>query len=190
MITKAMDRTTIIFRVLSGTASDSENLAIAKWLDASDENQSEFRDLKLLWTNLQYTKTEKDDSFYNGLRKIKEQVYTRARKRKAAQLLVSIFFIFSLVAVFAIYFSLSPPSTHLAFDKVRLQDVITTVEDKYRIKVEAREVSALSCLFTGSFNNVDGADEIIRSIGLALNLKYEVIEKDRYRFSGNGCFNR
>src|SRR5258706_6205175 len=76
-----MDKSVIIFKVLSGHASELEKNELNIWITQSDANREEFNNLKLLWESSGEAE-RKDDHFYDGLYKIQAKIRQRQRRKR------------------------------------------------------------------------------------------------------------
>ena len=182
-----MDKSVMIFKVLSGQASELEKEDLDRWITQSDANREEFDDLKLLWESSR-EEQRKDNHFYDSLYKIQAKIRQRQR-RKRSRFIVWIGLVAMGLTGLLLYFAFPPTlsSDNLRFNHTPLRLVVDALESKYHIQIEAENKEILACEFTGSFYMVDNPQDAIRSVCSALSLKYEVVSEERYRLTGFGC---
>lgn len=182
-----MDKSVMIFKVLSWQASELEKVDLDSWISQSDANREEFDDLKLLWESSREEQI-KDNHFYDSLNKIQAKIRQRQR-RKRTRFMVWTGLVAMGLTGFLLYFVSPLPlsSDNLRFNNTPLRLVVDALESKYHIQIEAENKEILACQFTGSFYRVDNPQDAIRSVCSALNLRYEVMSEEKYRLTGFGC---
>jgi ferric-dicitrate binding protein FerR (iron transport regulator) len=182
-----MDKSVMIFKVLSGQASELEKKELDIWITQSDANREEFNDLKLLWES-SGGEQGKDDHFYDSLYKIQAEIRQRQRRKRTKFIVLIGPAAIGLIGLLLYFASpLTQSSDNLRFNNAPLRLVVGAIESKYHIQIEAESKEILACQFTGSFYMVDNPQDAIRSVCNALNLKYEVMSKEKYRLTGFGC---
>jgi ferric-dicitrate binding protein FerR (iron transport regulator) len=182
-----MDKSIMMFKVLSGQATELEKKDLDIWITKSDANREEFYDLKLLWESSKEEQRQ-DNHFYDSLYKIQAKIRQR-QSRKRTKFIVWIAPVAIGLTGLLLYFvsPLTQSPDNLRFNNAPLRLVVDALESKYYIQIEVENKEILTCQFTGSFYMVDNPQDAIRSICSALNLKYEVISGERYRLTGFGC---
>lgn len=76
--------TKLIHKVLSGDASELEKGMLNKWMESDPANKQEFDEIKYIMDSPsnQENTVEQNDSFHDGLRKIKRTIDVLKRKEK------------------------------------------------------------------------------------------------------------
>ncbi|GET22240.1 ferric-dicitrate binding protein FerR (iron transport regulator) [Prolixibacter denitrificans] len=64
-------------------------------------------------------------------------------------------------------------SGRLSFTSAPLSDVLKTLEDHFKISVELADENFADLKYSGQFNDLEGAQKIIQTICLTLNLSYQ-----------------
>ncbi len=187
-----MDTVSLINKVLSGSASNNEIDTLKQWLQRSKENQIEFENLKLLWTQETNAVTQPEPGFFLGLQAIQSRIQSRINRKKH---IVQIYTAIALVAVLLLTLiyrkdSLTgPEGDNLQFENATLSTIISTLQKKYSIEILVEKKELLACRFTGTFCHISGAEQAIKTISLALNVPYKVIPDSHiYQFIGSECF--
>jgi ferric-dicitrate binding protein FerR (iron transport regulator) len=182
-----MDKSAMIFKVLSGEANELEKKELDIWITQSDANREEFNDLKLLWESSR-EEAGNDHHFYESLYKIQAQIRQRQRRKRSKPIVLIGLAAIGLIGLLLYFIPLlTLSSDNLRFNNAPLRLVVGALESKYHIQIEAERKEILACQFTGSFYMVDNPQDAIRSICSALNLKYEIMGKGKYRLTGFGC---
>lgn len=178
-----MDKSVMIFKVLSGHASELEKKELDMWITQSDANKEEFNDLKLLWESSR-EEERKDGHFYDGLYKIQSKI-RQSQRRKRTEFIVLMGIVVTGLIVLLIYIvsSSAQRSDNLRFNNTPLIKVIGALESKYHIQIEAEGKEIRMLKFTGSFYRIDNPKDAILSVCNALNLKYEIMSEGRYRLT-------
>lgn len=97
------DKFPLMERVITGKASPQEQKELQEWLSASAANREEFEDVKLLLESSDDSEYEdRDDAFYEGLRKIQENINRIRKRQKRARIIRH--FIVLLTLLIALYF--------------------------------------------------------------------------------------
>lgn len=181
-----MDRTSFIYKVLSGKASETERKELNEWISFSHDNKSEFHNIKLLCENTpQETNHEPDDKFYDGLRSIKRNIQTRIRRRRANQMTGSILICVFLLMIIPFTLQIvggEKKNILLKFEDVPLEFVISKLQDQYTVTIEIRK-EMLGCKVTGTFYQ-GTADDMVRSIAQCLNVKCIHVGNHKFRMEG------
>lgn len=205
----------LIHKVLSGNATEAEKAELQAWILSDPDHAEEFDDIKLLYdnaSNIEERIIERDDEFYDGLRRIQGRIKALKRARKKARVyriagiatLVSIIIITVSLYLFNLNkrsaISLEPPrqvgssiasgirlTDNLSFEDVALETIVDLLEDRYHLifKVGSKEI--LSCRFTGTFYRGITIDEMIRTLAQSQNFSYTVVNSKTYALHGKGC---
>jgi ferric-dicitrate binding protein FerR (iron transport regulator) len=187
-----MDRTALIFKVLSGEATTHEQNDVTEWKSASIANRGEFNALKILW---QYSNANKrfteEDSFYDGLHAIKKEIDSRktGTQRLRAVLITTIM---ATILSAVVYFSNESSygqhhanAEFLTFNQSGIGEVIMQLEKEYRITIDI-PLLLTHCKFTGSFYN-HAPEDAIRLIALSLDGHYRKVDNHNYIVYGRSC---
>lgn len=183
-----MNRSELIFRVLSNQATSQEVKELDAWVNQSKDNREEYEDIKLLWDNSQENEdNDKDDSFYDGLNGIKQTIQGRKRQRQARVILLIFALIFVLyLALSNVPWSREPISLQLV--DVPLSDLPIIFRERYKVDVTVPD-NLLACQFSGILYH-ESAVDALRIIAESLDLTYLKIDKDSFVMVGNGCFEK
>lgn len=184
-----MDKTSLIFKVLSGEATPDERAELEQWIAQSEANKSEYEDLKLLWGTSDVASNIEDENFYDGFVKIKSKFKQRRAvlRRKRLFMWTSVMIATVLITI-ALFVTTDPASDALVrFDDAPLAEVITVLENEFHIDIETDSREILVCRFTGTFYKKNNEQAFIRSLSNALNLQYELKSHHTYRLKGSGC---
>jgi len=210
-----MDKPTLIHKVLSGNGDEAEKAELNAWISSDPAHAEEFEDIRLLHEsslNIEQRIMERDDKFYDGLRRIQDRIKTLKRRRKKA-ILYKIAGIVTLVSTLIIIvsvflFNLNKPSKLISappnkissttisgiqlYDNLRLEDatlesILKLLKNKYHLIFQVRSREILSCRFTGMFSRGITIDEMIRVLSQSENFSYTVVNSKTYELHGKGC---
>jgi ferric-dicitrate binding protein FerR (iron transport regulator) len=181
-----MDITALIYKVLSGNASEIETKKLDDWIALKDANKSEFHDIKLLYE----CACREDDQVSNSnpdedLKAIKHLIHIGTRRRRKYRLMAGILSIIVLLVSVQIIIHANrdeKKSIHLKFEEASLEYVINTLQDRYEVIIEVGK-EMVNCKVTGTFYQ-DTVDDMVRSISKSLNLKYTITAPDKFRIEG------
>lgn len=181
-----MSKSELIFKVLSNQATGQEIVELESWINESDDNREEYEDIKLLWDNSPENDTyEKDHSFYDGLKDIKQTIQRRRRQRQARTVFLIIAFILILYLALSYMPSTRQPLSIRLVD-VPLSDLPLIFRERYNVKVSIPD-NLVECQFSGVLYQ-ESAVDALRIISESLDLTYSKIEKDSFVMVGKGCF--
>ncbi len=187
-----MDKTSLIYKVLEGNASEGEKIELMAWIGQSEENKAEYQDIKLLWENSNEIIRGTNDHFYAGLRKIKTSMQSKHKRDNLNKIILLTLILVVLVILFFCW--LSPEKREdppfLRFDNASLEIVISTIEVRYNIHIQVADEKILACGFTGIFYHADSGQNVTQSLAKALDLTYEMLDDQHYRLIGIGCLSR
>lgn len=183
-----MDKTTLIFKVLSGEASEHELAELDNWTAQSDANKSEYENLKLHWDITGSIHQVNPAHFYDGLVKIKARIKEKNAIRKQKRTIIWIGIIMTTVLFTTALFTISNPAPYpvLRFDSAPLSEVISKLEREFHIDIKT-DPGILACRLTGTFYKKGDQQGVIRSVSAALKLNYEILSDNVYHLSGSGC---
>jgi len=182
-----MDRTSTIYRVISGQATPAEVRQIEKWIAENDSNRIEFEDIKLFYANAGAAETDDRSDFGDLMPQINRLIRSKKEQIKKKRTLLIIFLsITGLVMFLAFYYSINRHTHLVKFENTPLQEVITTLEGEYDIQITTASDYLLQCRFSGSFYN-QPAVEVIPCIASALNLKVSTTDEHNFFLTGEGC---
>lgn len=187
-----MNNTSLIFRVLSGEASEREKAELTAWISQRESHAREYQDIKLLWEHAnEGHRATGDDHFYDGLAQIKatHQRHHRTRPSYAAIFLI---LIISLALSLLLYQTItsqvsSRASLYLQFDGEAIERVIPVLEKHYHIRIEVKNPRVLACRFTGIFYAAESVEDVMEALTLALGLTISVSGDGQYYLDGDGC---
>lgn len=188
-----MDRSSLIYKVLSNEATETQRKELDEWLSQSEENKIEFNDIKLLWE----TSGNSDQSFpknqlKEGLSKIKALMQSKLRRREQ-NTRTWVLIVLAIVSVLVFTYLLFQKSQdrdsigRLKFDNVSLEQVINTLEDQYDVHIEFENKKVSACTFTGIFYQTKNVDEVLQTLDEALNLSHKLTGEGEYLVTGTGC---
>jgi len=183
-----MDRTALIYKVLSGTAGEAEKAELEKWISESDENRTEYGDIRLLWGHSNEADSDRSH-FYDGLFQIKTRMHRKRhhRKRKKMVMASSILMAGFVIAFWLLYSGSGRESNRYhKFENASLADIITALEKDYDIRIEVEQRKILTCRFTGTFYN-DPVEDIIQAVSGSLDLAFDRRDGE-YKLTGSGCW--
>lgn len=184
-----MDKASLIFKVLSGEATENERAELERWIAQSEANKSEYEDIKLLWGSSGVASNVEDEHFYDGFAKIKSKFKQKRAVRRRKRLITWTSVIGATVLVTIALFVITDPASDalVRFDDAPLAEVITVLENEFHIDIETDSREILACKFTGTFYKKNNEQAFIRSLSNALNLQYELKSHHTYRLKGSGC---
>jgi hypothetical protein len=184
-----MEKSELIFKVLSNEASKEEVMALKDWILLNDANKNEYEDLKLLWEGSQTTNNnERDYIYYSGLQRIKAAI---KKKESKSNLIFNLSMILMVISVLSIiYFLLYSNSKKenkvlLKFNRAPMFQIISDLEMKYNIKIVMPK-NLSNCVFTGSLYN-DSAEDAILYLAESMNFEYRVVGERVFKLKGAGC---
>jgi ferric-dicitrate binding protein FerR (iron transport regulator) len=173
-----MSRSDIIYRVISGNATEEEREEVARWIAFSKANREEYEDLKLFY---RFSKKNgpvrrADVHFEERFEQIRRRATMRLKRK--ARIRHARFLVGALVCVtFAAFLwgqvimGIRPMS--LQFQDQELRQVLTVVEREYGIEVHIDEAALESCRFTGTFHRVHEPEILVLAISDAINAHFE-----------------
>lgn len=184
-----MDKASLIFKVLSGEATKEEQAELEQWIAQNEANKSEYEDLKLLWDNTSAERQVEEEHFYDGFARIKSKFKQKRSIRRRKRSITWISIIVTIVLVTVALFVITDPASNmlLRFDNAPLEEVIPELEKEFHINIETGSAEILACRFTGTFYKKDDEQALIRSLSVAMNLKYEILNHHVYQLTGSGC---
>lgn len=186
-----MNKTPLIYRVLSGKASELEKKELEEWIAQSEDNRIEFDDLKLLLENSpEQDQLPPKSQFYDGLTKIKALMQLKLRKRERnKRAVVLIIFIAVIIAVlfFSLYRKNSDANEYVRYDNVSLRQVLHMLEKKYDVQIELEKKEIANCKFTGAFYRAENVSNMLQILDEALSLKHKSLGRQKYLLTGSGC---
>jgi len=186
-----MDRISLIYKVLSATASEPEKKDLENWLAQRRENEIEFDDVKLLWeaSNGSDHSMPKTPSRY-GLIKIKAVIQMRLRRRRqnkrALAWIILLIGILTLAGVFSLR-SENEGGRVLVFNNSSLEQIVKTLEKEYDAHIVIADKKINKCTFTGFFYQTGNLNDILQTLDQALNLKHKFVSEGNYLLMGSGC---
>lgn len=202
-----MEYVTLIYKVLSGKATEAEKAELQTWIGSDPAHAEEFEDIKLLYDNASNV-TERiiadDEEFYSGLRKIKSRIKALKQARKNARLykIAAVVTLLSIVAIMASmdifnvnkWSASGNPITSkivldrsLSFQEATLESIFKLLQDKYHVIFEVGSGDMLSCRFTGTFYRGITINEMINTLAQSENFNYTVMNGKTYAVHGKGC---
>ncbi len=209
-----MDKTWLIHKVLSGQASELEKVELSEWIASDPANKEDFEDIKFVMDSAKNVdeRTDRNNPFYDGLRKIEGAIEVLKRKDKKIKLyktlsLISLGLIFSF-GIAAYIFDWHPYSKiqitttinndgnnvqnkilleNLKFDDDTLGRIIAILEKEYGMVVKVSTVELLSCRFTGTFYRGISIDDIVHTLSESIGFEYAALSEHNYEIRGKGC---
>lgn len=96
-----MNTTQLIYRVLSGEASEEEKLRLEQWKTLNDANRLEYEDIKILWECSRDTGGAdfSEEGYRQGWQQIKQKMVAIQQKRKRIRVIIVIAIIVFLLGV-------------------------------------------------------------------------------------------
>ena len=82
--------------------------------------------------------------------------------------------------------ALSWQTKRLAFEKIRLETVLTQIEKHYNIKIRVQDQNLKNCRFTAKFEDTPLKD-VLEIIKASFSLKINSLDKDEYLLVGGQC---
>lgn len=183
-----MENIPLIFKVLSGAASEPEQTQLENWIAHSQANKAEYEDIKGQWDTTGNTHQVNPTHFYDGLVRIKSRIKKKRAIRKRRRLTIRTCGIIMTILITTYVFISSQPAPHgvLRFDSAPLAEVIARLEKEFHIHIETNP-EILGCSVTGTFYKRNDQQGLIRSLSAAMKLNYEILNDNVYRLSGSGC---
>ena len=208
-----MDKTWLIHKFLSGQASELEKVELSEWIATDPANKEDFEDIKFVMDSAKNVdeRIDRNDPFYDGLRKIESMIEVLKRKDRKIKLYKILSFILAgiifSIAIATYVFDWHPYSKiqvittvksdanneqtiilyNLKFDNDTLGGIIDTLEDKYGLVFKVSSEELLSCRFTGTFYRGISIDDIIRTLSQSIGFEYTTLNAQKYELHGKGC---
>ncbi|MBS1680971.1 MAG: DUF4974 domain-containing protein [Bacteroidetes bacterium] len=184
-----MDKTALIHKVLSNTATEVEKKELEDWLLQSPENQTEFEDIKLLWeTSNESPQHSMKNKVNDALNKIKTTMQSKRRRQANTKAVLALITI--IILALAILYFLSKqnrrPSRDLMFSNETLANVITVLEKEYDVNIDLEDQTK-DCAFTGSFYQAANIEVVLETIDNAMNTQHKFLNERHYQLVGSGC---
>ncbi|HEV8512749.1 MAG TPA: FecR domain-containing protein, partial [Cyclobacteriaceae bacterium] len=174
-----MNKTSLIYKVLSAQADESEKKELEEWMAQSQENKIEYSNLQLLWEALTHPdpslpKTQLDEglSKIRGLMQLKK--LKKQNKRFWAIMLLLIVTLL-LVFIFLLHLRSHSRNGHLVFKNISLEQIVKTLEKEYCVRIELENKKISSCPFTGVFYQTKDIEGILETIDKALALQHRAL---------------
>jgi ferric-dicitrate binding protein FerR (iron transport regulator) len=205
-----MINTKLIYKVLSGEASESEKTALEKWRTEHPANAEDYEDIKLLYQadqDFDARVNERDEQFYDGLRNIQLQIKKIKRKHRIlglaktfgmAVLITAVIFSISLITIQLAHQSRISRSKerdiatlllndNLVFKDTTLRNIMHMLESQYPLTIHTRNRGLLSCKFTGTFYRGISIEDMLRMLALAEGFDVTTNEPGIVELDGEGC---
>lgn len=96
-----MNTTQLIYRVLSGEASEEEKLRLEQWKALNDSNKLEYDDIKMLWECSRDTGGAdfSEEGYRESWQQIKQKMFAIQQKRKKIRVIIVIAVIVLMLGV-------------------------------------------------------------------------------------------
>jgi hypothetical protein len=202
-----MDKPLLMYKILSGNATELEISEFTSRISNEPGYAEEFEELRLVYEsslNIEEKIVERDDRFYDGLRKIQDRIKAlkiakkRTKRFKIAGISVAIAATFFMTFLYVLGsnspFRLTIPITpgivlneNLNFEEASLESIIDLLENKYHLVIKVSSNELLPCKFTGMFQKGLTIERVIRTLAQAEDFKYKMIDQETYEFQGTGC---
>jgi len=194
-----MEKSKLIHRALTGSATTSEREELEKWLSGSSENQEEYEDLKFLYATSLPSDAKTDEEAEAAWRKIEnaiERIKVNARRLMLIKML-SLSTAIYLIALFN-YEALLPArqpdfviadntlANTMYFRDTPIQSVIDTLAIKNCLRVKFSSDELVRCKFTGVFKRGTPLEVVLQVIAKAIDLDI-TYAADEIVLVGNGC---
>ncbi len=176
-------------KVLSGHASAEEQEQLKAWLVLHPEDKPQLEAMQMILSKQDDNDPyPPDHPFFDGLKKIKQAIRDKTERQIKIRFVFMVFLGIALCLSVA-YLKRRPwDNMHndvLRFDKAKVAQIITTLDDRYQVSVQAPS-SILDCRFTGSFYQ-DSPTEAIQLLSGSLGLKYKIINDHTFTLEGTSC---
>lgn len=190
-----MDIVSLINKQLGGTASPEEIEQIQKWRSQSADHAAEYEDLKALLQGAQgpAESAASDPEFLQGFEQIKRKIFEKKVKKKKIKrrnhsvlALTAVSLVIICLWLFAKKCS-TQAREDLRFNSTPLTEVIEQIQQTYEVSIDTDSTDILACRFTGTFFGSHAAHDIVRSIAVGTNLKFEEISSAHFKLTGTGC---
>jgi ferric-dicitrate binding protein FerR (iron transport regulator) len=185
-----MDKSELIFKVLSKEASGKEIAELEEWMALNDTNKTDYAELKLIWEDMQSeNKIEYDEERDEELKKIK--ALTRKKEKKQQRMFTAAWVLAAFSISSILYFLITSSweqynnDVSLKFHHAPMSQVIVELEEEYNIDIEATS-NIMGCEFTGSFYN-DTAPRVLKNIAQSMKFQYSTIDERTFKLEGSGC---
>jgi hypothetical protein len=202
-----MDKSLLMYKILSGNATELEINEFTSRISNEPGYAEEFEELRLVYEsslNIEEKIVERDDRFYDGLRKIQDRIKAlkiakkRTKRFKIAGISVAIAATFFMTFLYVLGsnspFRLTIPITpgivlneNLDFEEASLESIIDLLENKYHLVIKVSSNELLPCKFTGMFQKGLTIESVIRTLAQAEDFKCKMIDQETYEFQGTGC---
>lgn len=194
-----MEKSKLMHRALTGSATPPEREELEKWLSESSENQEEYDDLKFLNATSLPSDAKTDKEVAVAWRKIEnaiERIKVKARRLMVFKML-SLSTAIYLIALFA-YEALLPTrqpdfviadntlANTIYFRDTPIQSVIDTLAIKNRFRVKFSSDEPQRCKFTGVFKRGTPLEVVLQVIAKAKDLDI-TYAADEIVLVGNRC---
>lgn len=194
-----MEKSKLIHRALTGSATPSEREELEKWLSESYENQEEYDDLKFLYATSLPSDAKTDEEAAEAWIKIKkaiERIKVKAKRLMLFKMLSQSTAIY-LIALFA-YEALLPTrqpdfvvagntlANTMYFRDTPIQSVIDTLAIENRLSVKFSSDELQRCKFTGVFKRGTPLEVVLQVIAKAKDL-HITYAADEIVLVGDGC---
>ena len=203
-----MDYAKLIYKVLSGQASEVDKEELNNWLAKDPANVEEFEDIKLLYQagqDFDKNESELDKHFYDGLRNVRTRIDWIKRKRKirkfgiaaGASLIISaLVFVVTLNQIHTYRkarTTVAPGkatillSDNLVFEDEPLMKIFEILESKYHLTIRISNESLLSCRFTGTFYRGTSVNDMLYTLAQSEDFKLIAKTSKTFELHGGGC---
>jgi hypothetical protein len=185
-----MDKTQLIFKVLSKEATAEEVNELEVWINSDRTNKIDYEDLKLLWEGTQSGREDNsEDQKYGGFQSIRLAIKQRQRKRKMIYVLCVVIFLVILIFVVNLFVlerkKANYSNVSIKFEHSTLSRVASTFKERYRIQLHIPP-HLQTCEFTGMVYQQSPKDALIY-IAAGLNLEYSIIDEHNFSLNGRAC---
>lgn len=186
-----MEKLTLIRKVLSGQADAAELKELELWIAQSDENKTEFEDIRLLFENESTPEIDGTDDFDTGFERISSTILQRKRARERRR--YAVLTAMAIVVVFTGFLFVKELGYEgkvregMTFDDAPVEEVIRQLEKRYSLRVDVVNRDLLNCRLSATFYKVDSKEEVLRTVEHALGVRFIALAENRYKLEGDGC---
>ncbi len=161
-----MDKTSLIYKVLEGKASEVEKAELSWWIALSEENKSEYQDIKLLWENSNELNNTADNNYDDDLRKIKAAMQAKFNHHNNNKNRVQIILvIFILIVITLLFFLTNQDENAVCMQTGTLPSVTTNTVAHKNSKIQYAVVNTIKITWFSSiiFSQANHKQVVIQS---------------------------
>lgn len=200
-----MDYVNLIYKVLSGQATETDQEKLRKWLAKAPANKEEYEDIKRVYQadqNFEEREANRDEKFYDDFRNVLVRIDRIKRQRRITRWAITMLTSILITVLIAIgWDQMHQPTTtttatkdavsiqlatDLVFEEVTILEIFETLESDYQVTIQASNKNLLACRFTGTFYRGTSIKDMVHAVAQAEDFRLSA-KGLQMEIHGEGC---